>query len=66
MSIWGVDDRFGVGGVEVFFDGFNQPVIKFLGGFGCVSVRIFEGGTEVNYGLVEFFAGDVDGAADRR
>ena len=64
LSVGGVDDGFGVGGVEVFFEGSNEGLIEGLSGFGGIGAGIFEGGAKFGDGLVEFFAGDVDGAAD--
>lgn len=64
LSVGGIDDGLDVGLGEVGFDGFDQPVVEFLGGLGGVAAGVLQGLAEGEDGLVEFGFADVDGAAE--
>ena len=63
LGVGGVDQGFGITGFEVGFEGFDEPVVEFLGDRFGVLFWVLEDGAEVGDGLVEFIAFDVDGAA---
>lgn len=63
LGVGGVDQGLGVAGFEVGFEGFDQPVVEFLGDRFGVLGGVLEGGAEVFDGGVEIGAFDVDGAA---
>lgn len=63
LGIGGVDEGLGLAGFEIGFEGFDEPVVEFLGDRFGVLGGVLEGGAEVLEGGVEFFAFDVDGTA---
>ncbi len=64
LGVGGVDEGLGMGLGEVGFEGFDQPVVEFLGDRFGVAGGVLEDGTVVFDGDVEFFAFDWDGAAE--